>query len=205
MADMNFTTRERGRSGKYRPHRIATRIDMTPMVDLGFLLITFFILTTTLVKMNTLPITVPNTKGGQDVRNSDAVTILLDKNNNLYYYFGTKDKKGTDPVIVKTNYTANGIRQMLLTRNIYVNNQIRILKSKYESGQLPEKAYLAEVKKAQELKTAPVVMIKATDEATYNNVVDILDEMKICNIGKYSLLNITPYDKDLIAKKSKTS
>jgi hypothetical protein len=151
-----------------------------------------------------MQLTVPTKKGEAPITYKDAVTILLDKNNTLYYYFGGR-KDNTDPIIYTSNYTPAGIRQMLLTRNADVNNQIRALKYKYETGQLPEKEFLEAVKKAREMKTAPIVMIKATDEATYNNLVDILDELRICHIAKYAVMDISPYDKDLIKKKNKTS
>jgi hypothetical protein len=149
--------------------------------------------------MNTMQITVPNKDGKGVVGDKLAVTILMDKDNNLYYYFGGK-KNGIDPQLIKTDYTRNGIRQMLLARNLEVNKQIRSFKYQYETGKISEKEFHDQVAESKKLKTAPVVIIKATDEATYNNIVNILDEVNICNIGKYALVDITDYDKDLIKK-----
>jgi biopolymer transport protein ExbD len=199
MATINVTTSKRGRGGKPRLQKRETRVDMTPMVDLGFLLITFFILTTTLIQLNTLQMAVPsNDKGpGTPIGGSKAVTILIDKDNKLYYYFGMFNEK-QKPELVKTTYTAEGIRRMLLLRNLDVNNQIRALNAQLATGKINETEYRKLVTDAKKMKTAPHIIIKATDESSYNNLIQIIDEMNICNIGIYSLVDITKEDEGLI-------
>src|SRR6476620_11987463 len=84
--------------GVKKGKKLSTRIDLTPMVDLGFLLITFFMFTTTLAKPKTMEINMPNKekideKDQTKVKESTAMTILLSKNHRVYYYEGL----ATDP------------------------------------------------------------------------------------------------------------
>lgn len=203
MAEM-IVQEKAGKGGKPKPKKVSTRVDLTPMVDLGFLLITFFMLTTTLIKPQTMEIYMPSNKANEDrnteVPASKAITILVDKENKLYYYFGGPDKNGKDPELISTDYSANGLRTMLLQRNHEVMVNVLELKDKLIARKIEDSTFRKESAKARALKSAPVVVIKATDEATYKNLVDVLDEMQICNIARYAIVAITDYDKGLIAK-----
>src|SRR5664279_1202092 len=89
------------KGGKVRSKKASTRVDLTPMVDLGFLLITFFMLATTLIKPQTMEISMPSNKkvdqkDQSEVKASKAITIVMAKNNKVFYYFGIRDK-GVDP------------------------------------------------------------------------------------------------------------
>jgi biopolymer transport protein ExbD len=160
-----------GKKGKKKGRKkMSTRIDLTPMVDLGFLLVTFFMLTTTFSKPQTMEINMPVkpkeevTEEEQNaVKASKALTLIIDGENKIYWYQGIP---GTDNVPALTNFSADGIRKILVEKNSTV----------------------------QEM----VVLIKPTDEANYKNVVDILDEMNISDIKRYALVDITPLDLELI-------
>ena len=89
--------------------KMSTRVDFTPMVDLGFLLITFFMLTTTLLKPQTMEISMPSKdkvkdEDGIKIKQSLAITVLLGKDNAVYYYFGMQEN-GVDPQLIKTDFS----------------------------------------------------------------------------------------------------
>lgn len=205
MAEMQVADKGK-KGGKPAPKKLSTRVDLTPMVDLGFLLITFFMLTTSMLKPQTMEISVPSKDKVQEdeqnkVKASQAITILLDKENKLYYYFGAEEN-GVDPELILTDYSSEGIRKMLLSKNAEVMNNVNQLKLDKANKKVSQEEYDKKLSEYRALKSAPTIMIKATDESNYKNLVDILDEMNICNIGRYAIVDITPYDKGLIDKKS---
>ncbi|MFZ4456283.1 MAG: ExbD/TolR family protein [Bacteroidales bacterium] len=202
MADIQQDHGDEGKKGK--PKKQSTHIDFTPMVDLGFLLITFFMLATTLVKPQTMEIVLPpskdkiKTEDQPPIKESRAVTILLGKNNKLFYYEGGA-AGGKDPKIVESNYSPTGLRKYLIGRNINVITKIRELKAKSEGKKInPEDFENKRIEILKADRVSPIVIIKATDGANYKNLVDILDEMAICSIGSYSIVDVTPYDLGLI-------
>jgi biopolymer transport protein ExbD len=173
MAEIQGKADSGGKGGKKRAKKMSTKIDMTPMVDLAFLLLTFFMLTTTFAKPNVMQLTMPvkKTDDVEDtkIKASQAMTILLGKDNKAYYYFGLNtpnDKTVPKPELKVTDYSANGIRKVLLERQ----------------GRSPE----------------PIILIKPTEDAKYKNMVDILDEMNITNQKKYALVKVYKDDLDLI-------
>jgi biopolymer transport protein ExbD len=166
--------KQTGKKGKKKGRKkMSTRIDLTPMVDLGFLLVTFFMLTTTFSKPQTMEINLP-VKPKEEVKPeeenalkaSKAFNILIGGENKLYWYLGLPHEP-IEPLL-ETNYSADGIRKVLLEKNSNIEDM--------------------------------VVLIKPTNEANYKNVVDILDEMNIDNIKRYALVDITPDDLEEINK-----
>jgi biopolymer transport protein ExbD len=204
MAEMQVEDKgKKGKKPKQKKH--ATRVDLTPMVDLGFLLITFFMLTTSMLKPQTMEISVPSKdKVLEDeqtkVKASQAITVLLGSENKLYYYFGAPEN-GVDPELISIDYSSEGIRKMLLSKNAEVMNSVNKLNQDKQDKKIQEEEYQKKLSEFRALKSAPTVMIKATDESNYKNLVDILDEMNICNIARYAIVDITDYDKDLMKKK----
>jgi biopolymer transport protein ExbD len=201
MAEMQVADKGK-KGGKPAPKKLSTRVDLTPMVDLGFLLITFFMLTTSMLKPQTMEISVPSKDKVQEdeqnkVKASQAITILMGKEDRLYYYFGTQEN-GVDPELIKTNYSSEGIRKMLFQKNFDVNKAVDELKK--DKKKMSEEDYNKKLSELRSVKTAPVVMIKAADDANYKNLVDILDEMNINNIARYAIVDITPYDFGLMDK-----
>ncbi|MGV8091637.1 MAG: ExbD/TolR family protein [Mangrovibacterium sp.] len=202
MAEIN--TESKGSKKKGKPKKLSTRVDFTPMVDLGFLLITFFMLSTSMNKPQTMELSMPSKdKVAEEeqtkVKASTAVTILLGKEDKVYYYFGTGTEEA-DPEVKQTTYTPDGIRAVLLQRNQDVVMKIRQLKAQRANRQISEEEFKKQSTEIKSDKQAPVVLIKSTDEASYKNLVDILDEMQICNISRYAIVDITDYDKSLLAK-----
>jgi biopolymer transport protein ExbD len=102
----NSNTRKKG------VNRISTKIDMTPMVDLAFLLITFFMLTTTFSKPTVMQLQMPIDEGPKiNVPETRTTTIILGKNDQVFYYTGIRN-----PKLEYTNYAAKGIRKVIIDK-----------------------------------------------------------------------------------------
>jgi len=115
------------KGGKKRSKKMSTKIDMTPMVDLGFLLITFFMLTTTLAKPVTMQLNMPDktdTKETSPVKLSETLTVCPDESK-VYYYQGIPTEAGT--VMQVTNYSETGIRKVIADLKAKVGNNFTIV------------------------------------------------------------------------------
>lgn len=188
--------------GKKRSKKLSTRIDLTPMVDLGFLLITFFMLATTLIKPQTMEITMPSDKDVVEeektvAKASQAVTVILGGNDKVYYYYG----KTENAQIIETDYSSSGLRKILLQKNFSIVQQVADLKAEKEKIRMSDEDYKKQLSKIKAGKDAPVVRIMATDKSDYKNLVDALDEMNICYISRYAIVDIDAPNLALIAEK----
>lgn len=192
-----------GKNGKSKQKKFAVRVDFTPMVDMNMLLITFFMLCTTLSKPQTMEISMPsNDKSITEqqksmVKASQAITLLLGADNKLYYYEGEPNYKDYTS-LKETSYTPDGIRSILLQKNVAAVNKVRALKLQKLDLRISEEEYRKQVSEIKSGKDTPTVIIKATDDASYKNLIDALDEMQICNIGKYVITDIAEADEFLI-------
>ena len=179
---------------KGKTKKMSTRVDFTPMVDLGFLLITFFMLATTLNKPQTMEIAMPSkekvTEEDQTkIKASRAVTILLGKENKVFYYEGTRENN-IDPVLNQTDFSPKGMRQFLIKKNYDIMVQVRQLKALKDAEKLSPKDFEKQKDEIIADKKAPIVLIKGTIDSSYKNLIDALDEMAICNIGRVMQLLI---------------
>lgn len=199
--------------------KINVRVDFTPMVDMMMLLITFFMLCTSLAKPQTMELSMPsNDKNMTDqdksvTKASYTITIYVAGNNKIYYVAGLP--KYDDPSTLKeTTWGKDGIRKVLIQHTTEDNTQpvLDVMKAKAEldlkKDQMPDSVYskeLSQIKRGeingQKIQTMTVI-IKATDKASYKNVVDALDEMQICSIGKYVLDKISKDDEKLLKAKA---
>ena len=192
-----------GKNGKSKQKKFAVRVDFTPMVDMNMLLITFFMLCTTLSKPQTMEISMPsNDKSITEqqkgmVKASQAITLLLGADNKLYYYEGEPNYKDYTS-LKETSYTPDGIRSILLQKNVAAVNKVRALKLQKLDLKISEEEYRKQVSEIKSGKDTPTVIIKATDDASYKNLIDALDEMQICNIGKYVITDIAEADEFLM-------
>ncbi|MDD5781033.1 MAG: biopolymer transporter ExbD [Bacteroidales bacterium] len=191
------------KKGGTKQKKMNARVDFTPMVDMIMLLVTFFMLCTTLLKPQTMEITMPSDKEDlqDDQRNqakaSEAVTILIDENNTIYYFEG----KPEEAKLEKTEYGKNGIRAVLMRKNAAAQQKVAALDKKYETIEVNEQTkeqYKKELSEIKNGKGTPTVVIKASDKATYKNMIDVLDEMQICNIGKYVIDEFRDTDQAMI-------
>ena len=173
------------KGGKVRSKKMSTRIDFTPMVDLGFLLITFFMLTTTLAKPNILALVMPEKdikkEDVEPVKESKVLTLLLGSNDKVYWYEGITDAK-----LDSTDYSAEGLRQVILNKMEKVKNQFG--QEDYEDFKTKEP------KKGSFIN----VIIKPTKDSRYKNLVDALDEMAITKVRYYVILDISKLEEDFI-------
>lgn len=177
MAELNTGGNEGKGGKKVRSKKQNAGVDLTAMVDLAFLLITFFMLTTSLSKPQSMDLQMPDKKDVEkedriDVKESKTMTILLGKDNMLKYYIGMFSSPIEGPT--DSTYGKNGIRKVILQK-------IANLKAQGLTG-------------AQ----GQIVIIKATDEATYTNMIDILDEMAITGIEVYAINDITDAEKAIM-------
>ena len=192
-----------GKNGKSKQKKFAVRVDFTPMVDMNMLLITFFMLCTTLSKPQTMEISMPsNDKNITEeqksmVKASQAITLLLGPDNKLYYYEGEPNYKDYTS-LKETTYGPDGLRSILLQKNATAVNKVRALKQQKLDLKISDEEYKKQVSEIKSGKDTPTVIIKATDDASYMNLIDALDEMQICNIGKYVITDIAEADRFLI-------
>ena len=171
MASIDTAAGESGHKkgpGVKKAKKLSTRVDMTPMVDLGFLLITFFIFTTTMSTPSTMDLFMPkDTKKEEELnkaKESGALTIMMGNENHLYYYEG---KLAPDA----SNFTPTNFKEI---RDV-------IIKKKKSTP--PEDL---------------VIVLKPNEQATYKNTVDMLDEMTINEIKRFALVDISEVENGLI-------
>lgn len=163
-----------GKGKKKGPKKVSTKIDMTPMVDLAFLLITFFMLTTTFSKPQTMEVNYPDKVKDKETEQKIAegrTTVLMpDENDKIYYFFGEDTKN-----VQQTDFSEQGIRQLLIQRRRAV-----IAKYGAEKG--------------------PIYVVKATSKAKYKNLVDLIDEFFITQSTQFAIVKITPEDQAVVDK-----
>jgi biopolymer transport protein ExbD len=166
MAELNSTPEKSG--NKIRAKRTALRVDLTAMVDLAFLLITFFIMTTTLTKPKVMNVAMPD-GDSEPVPQSRTMTICLGKDNKAMYYLGMAEK----PIIAATitNYSNSGLRKAILNTRKYVQ---------------------------QTTGKSMIVVIKPAESSIYENLVNTLDEMTITDVQQYAIADIAPKDISLL-------
>lgn len=193
---------DKGGKKKGKQKKMSVFVDFTPMVDMNMLLITFFMLCTSLSKPQTMEISMPsNDKVSEEqqtkVKASQAVTLILGGDNKVYYYLGEPNYKDYTS-LKETDYSADGIRALLLKRNKAVVAKMNDLKQQKLDLKISEEEFNKKASEIKSDKNSPVVIIKATDDSKYRNLVDALDEMQICNIGKYVIAGINDSDEFLL-------
>ncbi|HVT84971.1 MAG TPA: biopolymer transporter ExbD [Chitinophagaceae bacterium] len=186
--------------GVKKAKKLSTRVDMTPMVDLGFLLITFFIFTATMQTPTTMDLNMPKDTQKQEeqnkVKQSGALTIMLGKNDQVYYYEGELKPDASN----FKQTTFKGIRDIIINkRQDVINNYVpspdedaKIIQRAKDNGD-PDWQNAAKDRDF-------VVIIKPDQDATYKNTVDILDEMTINNVKRFAMVKITDPEYQLIQK-----
>lgn len=167
MAELTETINKKN-TRKTKPVKKSTRVDLTPMVDLGFLLITFFIVTTTMSQPNSMSLVVPHDEEknvvGTTTKESGTITLLLASNNSLYYYEGSLKASASN----LNAATIDNIRDIIMDK---------------KRRTPPDDLF---------------VIIKAANSSVYKNVVDALDEMRINDVKRYALVDITFAEEQVI-------
>ncbi|HTH82410.1 MAG TPA: biopolymer transporter ExbD [Mucilaginibacter sp.] len=174
MAELDTSGGGKKGGGKVRSKKQSTRVDLTAMVDLAFLLITFFIFTTTLQKPKAMDLTMPDKDEKQDTRlpvpESRTMTILLGSKNKVEWYIGLPTKPLTAPIV--EGFGKNGIRKSLMEQGEQI---------KQKSG-------------GKEM----IVLIKPSDKSTYSDMVSIMDELNIIGNQQRAIVDITPIEIGLL-------
>lgn len=166
------------KGGKVRSKKQSTRVDMTPMVDLGFLLITFFMFTTTFTKPNVMDLNLPaKPKDGQqaptaEIDLSNSITFIIGKDDNLFYH--QKDASGLNTeTLIKTTYDKEGVEKVIEQK-----------------------------KKAAKDPKIFTVIVKPLDDANYKHFVDILDEIEITK-SRMGIADVKPFEQAVYDQKVK--
>ena len=197
---------EKQKGGKKKPKKHSTHIDMTPMVDLMCLLITFFMLTTAFSKPKIMEIVLPEKIRKDEkveppkIAESRTLNIILGPDDKVYWYPGKADPAVT--VLQETDFSATGIRQVLLDRNRALFKKIDqfeqdVLSGKIEIRQDSLQNAIKQLKKDDD--TGPIVLIKAYKTSKYKNFVDIIDEMSIVGIARYTFTDISWIEENLVS------
>jgi biopolymer transport protein ExbD len=178
--------------GVKKAKKLSTRVDMTPMVDLGFLLITFFIFTATMNEPTAMDLNMPKDTDKEDeqtkTKQSGALTVMLGSDNKVFYYEGELAPDGSN--FQSTNF--KGIRDQIIKKK---NSVI----AAYRTDPACEDKARKEGKRVSDCKQQDFfVVIKPTEEATYKNAVDILDEMTINDVKRYALMKISDTELQLV-------
>jgi biopolymer transport protein ExbD len=170
-------------------------------VDLGFLLLTFFMLTTTFSQPKVVELTPPvKTTEVTRVQDTLSLTLILGKSDTVWYYNG-KLSPNADSAnnMMFTDYSDNGLRKLVLNRNFYVRSLIKPYEEQLAAHKIADTTFARIKEKQEENKFATFVIIKTDTNTRYVNVVRALDEMNICDVGKYSLIDVTDDDMKMIA------
>jgi biopolymer transport protein ExbD len=179
MAELDTSGGGKHKGGKVRSKKQSTRVDLTAMVDLAFLLITFFMLTTTLSKPQAMDLAMPDKNEDipdtqLEVADNRSMTILLGSGNKVEWYMGSVDKPLTPPTVI--GFGGNGVRKAI------IENKKNVL------------ALTGDPKKGL------IILIKPSEKSNYRNLVDILDEMKVSDIDRYAIVDITQPEISLLKR-----
>lgn len=179
MAELNQDSGKKGKGGKVRSKKNGGKVDLTAMVDLAFLLITFFMLTTSLNKPQAMDVAMPDKNKVKDEPQPDlltadnrSLTVLLGSDNKVSVIYGQVKNPIEGPTTI--GYGADGIRKVLMEK----------------------KAYVPRVAGGKDL----IVIIRPSDKSTQRNLVDILDEMKIVDIKRYMIAKISPEEVEILKR-----
>ncbi|HSO78284.1 MAG TPA: biopolymer transporter ExbD [Bacteroidales bacterium] len=197
---------EKQKGGKKKPKKGSAHIDMTPMVDLMCLLLTFFMLTTAFSKPKVMEIVLPEKIRKDEkveppkIAESRTLNIILGPEDKVYWYPGKADP-ASPPPLQETDFSATGIRQVLLDRNRALFKKIDDFEKKVVSGEIEIKqdSLAAAIKQLKtDDDTGPIVLIKAYKTSKYKNFVDIIDEMSIVGIARYTFTDISWLEEGMV-------
>ncbi|AWA29657.1 biopolymer transporter ExbD [Flavobacterium magnum] len=177
MAELNTGDSGGGKGGKVRSKKANAKVDLTAMVDLAFLLITFFMLTTSLSKPQSMDLPMPDKDTEIPpilIADARTLTVLIGPDNKLKYYMGQFASPLEGPTDMV--YGGKGIRKKILEKKVSVPQVM------------------------QDPKKGLIMLIKASKKSTYKNLVDILDEVAICKVPTYAIVDITKEEENLFEK-----
>ncbi len=179
--------------GVKKAKKLSTKVDMTPMVDLGFLLITFFIFTATMTSPVGMDLNMPKETDKQEeqtkVKQSGALTLMLGADDKIFYYEGELAEDGA-------NFQQTTFGKI---RDIIIKKRQSVIASYTGNPECEAKAREKGKDPRRECEDEDfIVVIKPTENATFKNTVDILDEMTINNVRRFALVKIAESELELV-------
>lgn len=174
MTDINTAVNDNRRAGVQKMTKHRLKIDMTPMVDLGFLLITFFIMTTELSKPTVMDLFMPKDGPEMPLGETSAITVLLD-NDEIFYYNGKWEEALQAGAIIKTSFSGKSSLRKVIERK---QKELDVLQ------------------KNKEGRDGLMLLIKPGKNASYKSVVDVLDETTISRVKKYAVVKLSDEEKN---------
>ncbi|NDF59696.1 MAG: biopolymer transporter ExbD [Crocinitomicaceae bacterium] len=195
--------------GKKRAKKASTKVDMTPMVDLAFLLLTFFVLTSTFSKPKVMSLVYPAKPKPNEVippaKVNNGITFLISEDK-IYYYQGqfyTAGNPDGKPAteLKETNFGPSGLRKLLADLNSTVLKNKEGLDKQLHSKQIQDTTYERMLNEFKGSKEALKVLIKTDDKATCKNFIDLVDELKIAQIGVIAPVDLLKSEQDLMKAK----
>jgi len=177
MAEINIP-QQKSNIGARRSKKLSTRVDLTPMVDLGFLLITFFIVTTTWSKPRAMPLNITANGDSSNISDEAVLTLIAATNDKVFYYKGQLDHAIQTADYGFSNYSINnGIGEVIRKKQIDLDKS-------YKGGR-------------KEI----MILIKAMPKTNYQSIVKLLDEMAIDRVARYSLIETTDAEKKFLSER----
>jgi len=211
MAQIQESGGQDKKGGKKRPKRGIPNIDMTPMVDLGFLLLTFFVMTSTFSKPKIMSLAYPPKEDKKDEnierpKVNNAITFLLSEDRIFYYenqFYAAANKDGKPATeLLETNFGAEGVRKLLTNKNRYVLEQKAGLDKQLRGKEIADTTYVRLLKERKGDPQSLKVLVKTDDMAKCRNFIDMIDELRIAEIGAFLPSDITASELELVREKT---
>jgi biopolymer transport protein ExbD len=174
MAELNLPQTFKKKIGAQRVKKANLKIDMTPMVDLGFLLVAFFVFTTQILQPSVTNLYMPHDGIPTKIADSKSLTFLLSNDNSVYYYYGNMEDAIKSKQVYQTTY--DEYKGM--------GNIIRLKQNGLEQRKIDPKELM--------------VLIKPKKETSYKNVMCAIDEMLINGVTRYALQDISNEEEDFL-------
>ncbi len=212
MAQIQDSGGQDHKGGKKRAKRGIPTVDMTPMVDLGFLLLTFFVMTSTFSKPKIMNLAYPAKETEKDPNSkppqvNNAITFLLSEDKIFYYegkFYPAGDKEGNPATqLSETTFGSEGVRKLLTDKNRFVLGEKAKFDAQLKNNQIADTTYNSLLKEAKGKPAALKVLVKTDDLAKCRNFIDMIDELRIADIGAFVPTDITASELELVKAKTK--
>jgi len=209
MATIQETNRQPGKLKRHYNKR-SVHVDMTPLVDLAFLLLTFFVLTATFARLKSMTYTEPD-NSGEPTKIKNGITFLLGEDNRVFCYEGEFKASGIGNTATQLNElsfdknAANSLYTYLLNKSTPMLQQLERLIVQKKAGNLTEAAFVQQVNLVKKHPDTYTFLIKPNEQATYANVVAVLNALNIHLAGKYFIQEIAFTENTLLKQKTRTA
>ena len=197
-----------GGKGKKRKKASLPHVDMTPMVDLGFLLLTFFVMTSTFSKSKVMEFNYPgkpkDKTDQQQMEINNGITFIVSQDK-IYYYEGgfiaEGNADGKAPTqLVETNFSADGVRKVLTDKNRFLLGQKENLDKQLNAGQIADTTHRNMLNEVAKNREALKVVVKTDEFATSGNFINLIDELKITSVATFGTSDMTAEESALLSK-----